>query len=104
MAVESRDLAALASAAPLERALGLGFCASPIRHTHRSRHRVWLAEVEKLEDGAEDGSAAPPAVIYRRVRCPHCNSTDTKVKKTLGRIRHHKCGKCAARFKSVEVG
>lgn len=47
------------------------------------------------------------SVMYIRVRCPECESTECPVYSTdpiAGdlRVRHHKCRGCGATFKSVE--
>lgn len=42
------------------------------------------------------------AVEYIRVRCPYCDSVETRVYKTLKPVRYHKCDSCQKAFKSVE--
>ena len=57
-------------------------------------------------------SPQPPrddgAVVYHPVRCPECDSKETKVtskpriKGAEAAVRYHKCQQCGAAFKSVE--
>lgn len=41
-------------------------------------------------------------VFVAAVRCPHCQSTDTKVTSTRGNERFHRCHTCQQPFKSIE--
>ena len=42
-----------------------------------------------------------------RLKCPECNSDDTRVYRTVGKpdsiTRYHKCNKCNHKFKSVQT-
>jgi len=41
-------------------------------------------------------------VIYVPTRCPYCDSKDTKIHTTRGKLRYHRCKKCKRNFKSIE--
>lgn len=41
-------------------------------------------------------------VTYPVEACPSCRSPEVKVTTSRGRVRHHKCQACGAKFKSVE--
>lgn len=43
-----------------------------------------------------------PPVTYPVKACPECGSAEIRVATKRGRIRHHQCRACSARFKSVE--
>lgn len=42
------------------------------------------------------------AVRYQVTRCPHCHAANTKVTRTIKKIRYHKCRECGKNFKSRE--
>ena len=42
-------------------------------------------------------------VVYRVMRCPQCNSKNTKVTSTQQPVRYHKCMDCGHNFSSIEV-
>lgn len=44
----------------------------------------------------------PPPITYPVEACPGCQSPDVRVTTSRGRVRHHKCRACGAKFKSVE--
>lgn len=45
----------------------------------------------------------PDCVLWTRVRCPKCGSTDCPVYNSTNiPIRYHKCHQCGHSFKSVE--
>lgn len=48
------------------------------------------------------GEGIASAAIYRRVRCPRCGSTNTRVHTSRAPVRYHRCRDCNHRFKSVE--
>jgi transcription elongation factor Elf1 len=50
----------------------------------------------------EPAQEPPTAVGYPVAACPQCGSPKIKVTSTRRPVRHHKCGACLARFKSVE--
>lgn len=57
--------------------------------------RVFRANAEKPADSCY-------AVTFHVVRCPLCQSEETKVTSTQRPVRYHKCEKCGHNFKSVE--
>lgn len=42
-------------------------------------------------------------VVWKKIRCPRCNSNRCPVKTTRGVKRYHKCENCGQNFKSLEM-
>lgn len=61
----------------------------------------WADQEQPKPSG--NGQDRPSGVAYHVVRCPKCDSDDTRVYKTMRPIRYHRCRACNHKFKSHEA-
>lgn len=65
----------------------------------------WEAGVESEESEAL-ATTERYCVIFKAMRCPHCNSKRHRVTRTVTdtspQVRYHKCDACGKPFKSIE--
>lgn len=68
------------------------------------RKREWLRN-ENTSDrpvGRPKDESLDYGVVYIPIRCPKCNSKDTRCYASRPPIRYHVCNVCKCNFKSVE--
>ncbi|MEN6424030.1 MAG: hypothetical protein ABFE13_01605 [Phycisphaerales bacterium] len=63
-----------------------------------------LPDLDLPDPPKRRGGPDPDCVLWTRVRCPYCSSTDCPVYNSNNiPIRYHKCRQCGHSFKSVET-
>ena len=65
-------------------------------------HEDLVRRTEAPESTGPPEMPPPEIVIYPRLHCPACQSTETRIASTRKPIRYHVCLACGQRFKSVE--
>jgi hypothetical protein len=63
-----------------------------------------VAEIEAERVAREQArqEIAEEMARWPRTKCPTCGGSDVPVRSTREKIRHHLCGDCGRRFKSIE--
>lgn len=46
--------------------------------------------------------AEPATVTFRKIKCPHCDSEETRITSTCRPKRYHRCEACGQNFNSLE--
>ncbi len=70
----------------------------------------WFSRIEEEPRPVQEPAKAPEdslsdgrGVVFQVVRCPRCDSKDTRIYNSQSPIRYHKCNVCSHNFKSVEA-
>jgi len=77
------------------------FCRRTWRHTAPPPPLPRLSQRTNREP--QRNPTTEDGVAYYLIRCPKCQSTNTRVTHTDRPVRYHKCQICGRTFKSVEV-
>jgi len=74
--------------------------------THTAAAQISTPKPSRSADPAAPVDTGPPpdglAVAYPLIRCPACDSTETRITSTRRPLRYHRCSDCGHTFKSRE--